>query len=115
MTEIPFPPALCAFIESAPWTFAKTMPVWPHEYIVRTRVDEALFVSLVEHIRQHGYLGTFYAKAITYFDAGGRVYWTMGEPLAETTIVNRCWKADSYEARLKAGTLPDSPDIEAKE
>jgi hypothetical protein len=42
------------FINTQNWTFAKTMPTWPHEYIVRERVDEKLFVSLVEHIRQFG-------------------------------------------------------------
>ena len=39
------------FIETEKWTFAKTMPGWAHEYIVRERVDEQLFVKLVEHIR----------------------------------------------------------------
>ena len=52
----PLPNALRIFIDSCRWTFAKTMPVWPHEYIVRERVDEELFVQLVEHIRAHGYV-----------------------------------------------------------
>ena len=34
------------------------------------------------------------------------VYWTMGAPLDETTIINRCRKEDTYEERLKRGTLP---------
>jgi hypothetical protein len=37
------------------------------------------------------------------------VYWTMGAPVNETTIVNRCRSEDTYENRLLAGTLP-SPD-----
>ncbi len=32
--------------------------------------------------------------------------WTMGAPLAETTIVNRCGSEDTYESRPAAGTLP---------
>ena len=94
------------FVRSSTWTFAKTMPKWPHEYIVRDRVDETLFVQLVCHIREHGYQGAFYQKSITYFDHDGMVYWTMGSPVSETTIINRCKKEDSYEYRLLNNTLP---------
>ena len=104
----PLPDELREFIRSSNWTFAKTMPKWPHEYIVRGHVDERLFVELVCYIRQHGYEGTFYQKSITYFDDGGMVYWTMGSPISETTIVNRCKKEDSYEYRRLNSTLPAS-------
>jgi hypothetical protein len=69
-------------------------------------VDERLFVQLVQCIRAHGYEGKFYRKDITYFDEAGLVYWTMGAPIEETTVVNRCRKEDSYEYRLAKGTLP---------
>jgi hypothetical protein len=82
------------------------MPEWPHEYIVRERVDEELFVSLVCHIRGNGYEGKFYSKDIIYYDERGLTYWTMGAPLDETIIVNRCKKENTYESRLKDGTLP---------
>lgn len=102
-----FPPELKAFVDGASWTFAKTYAqTWPHEYIVRDRVDEALFLSLVSHIRRHGYEGSFYRKAITYFNEDGMVYWSMGAPLEETTIVNRCTEEQTYEYRLEHGTLP---------
>jgi len=94
------------FIASVLWTYAKTMPDWPHEYIVRERVDEEMFIRLVEHIRNHGYEGKFFSRPITYFDHDGMTYWTMGAPLDETMIVNRCKKADTYEVRLKEGRLP---------
>ena len=105
--SVPFPPALRQLIEREQWTYAKTMPKWPHEYSVRDCVDEDSFVQLVQHIRSHGYEGRFYSRRITYFDEGGMVYWTMGAPIDETTIINRCPKEDTYEARLKAGTLPE--------
>ena len=54
--------ALREFIDSSQWTFAKTMPEWPHEYIVRERVDENLFVQLVRHIRACGYEGIFLSE-----------------------------------------------------
>jgi hypothetical protein len=100
------PDHLRRFVESCRWTFAKTMPTWPHEYIVRERVDEGLFVALVEHIRAHGYAGKFYTKPITYFDEDGMVYWTMGAPVEDTIIVNRCTTQQTYAYRLEHGTLP---------
>ena len=96
------------FVNQREWTFAKTMPEWPHEYIVRERVDGELFEQLVRHIRKHGYEGRFYDKPITYYDDAGMVYWTMGASIEKTTIINRCRKEDSYESRLEDGTLPGS-------
>ncbi len=103
-----FPDEIRHFIEKVEWTFAKTYAAtWPHEYIVRDKVDEHLFVRLVQHIRSEGYAGKFYSKDITYFDEDNMVYWTMGAPIEETTIVNRCKKEQSYEYRLKNGLLPN--------
>ena len=102
-----FPSELREFVAREQWTYAKTMPKWPHEYIVRDRVEEDLFVRMVQHIRTHGYDGRFYSRKITYFDEDGMVYWTMGAPVDETKIINRCPKENTYEARLKAGTLPE--------
>jgi hypothetical protein len=103
-----FPAELLTFVSEQTWTFAKTMPEWPHEYLVRDRVDEELFVRLVEHIRAYGYEGRFYQRAITYYEEAGMVYWTMGALLDETIIINRCREEDTYEERLKRGTLPES-------
>jgi hypothetical protein len=108
---IALPDTLKKFIDSSKWTFAKTMPEWPHEYIVRERVDEELFVRLVRHIRANGYEGKFYRRSITYYEDGGLAYWTMGAPIEETTIINRCKKENSYEYRLLKGTLPESKSI----
>lgn len=105
----PFPEAIRTFIKDTPWVFAKTYAkTWPHEYIVRKRVDECLFVEIVKHIRAHGYAGKFYKMDITYFDDQGITYWTMGSPVETTTIINRCPKENTYEERLKRNDLPDS-------
>jgi len=94
-------------IKNSNWTFAKTYAeTWPHHYLVRDMVDEELFIKLVEHIRCFGYEGPFYSKKYTYFEEDGYVYWTMGAPIGETTIINRCMKENTYEYRLKMGTLP---------
>jgi hypothetical protein len=110
-SSVALPSILQEFIDSKQWTFAETMPEWPHEYIVRGRVDYDLFVRLVQHIRQHGYEGQFYRKSITYYYAGGMVYWTTGAPLGETFIVYRCKIEDSYEYRLVMNKLPKAKGI----
>ncbi|MDO8722517.1 MAG: hypothetical protein Q7J31_09860 [Syntrophales bacterium] len=99
-SSIVLPDALREIIDSSQWTFFRTMPEWPHEYIVRERDNEKLFLQLVHHIRANGYEGKFYWTSITYYDDGGLVYWTMGAPLEETIIINRCRKENSYEYRL---------------
>jgi hypothetical protein len=50
--------------------------------------------------------GWFYRRTLTYYAEAGMVYWTMGAPLDETIIINRCRDEDTYEYRVKQGTLP---------
>ena len=100
----PLPEELRRFVANERWTYAKTMPKWPHEYLVRARVAEDLFVQIVKHIRTFGYEACFYQQPITYFEEDGHVYWTMGAPVEETIIINRCRTENSYEYRLKNGT-----------
>ena len=103
-----FSKELRAFIDNAQWIFAKTYATtWPHSYLVKDKADAELFVKVVKHIRKYGYQGWFYKKEITYFDEDGLVYWTIGSPVLETTIINRCPKESTYEYRLKNGTLPE--------
>ncbi len=103
----PFPDEIRRFIEDAEWIFAKTYATtWPHEYLVKAKVDPHRFTALVRHIRAHGYQGRFYKKIIGYFDEAGYVYWTMGGPIERCDIVNRCPKEDSYEYRAERGDLP---------
>ena len=78
------------FINGHQWTFAKSMAAWPHWYVVRNRCRlDAEFVQFVEHIRLNGYAKRFGRKEYTYYDHDGFSYWTMGNPIDETTIVNR--------------------------
>ena len=104
----PFPENIKQFIKNEKWIFAKTYAkTWPHEYLVKNKVDQNLFVEMVKHIRSYGYAGSFYSKEIGYFDEDGFVYWTMGYPLEEEDIINRCPKEDSYEYKRDHGLLPD--------
>lgn len=49
-----------AFIDSLQWTFAKSMPQWPHFWTVRRDApDASMFDRLVGHIRRTGYPDTY--------------------------------------------------------
>ena len=109
------PTPLREFVDSEEWTFAKTMPEWPHEYLVRDRVDTQLFEALVRHIFEHGEEGRFYRRVLIYFAEDGLLYWTMGGPVEEETIINRCREEESFENRLKNGTLPEVKCSHTKE
>ena len=86
-----------AYVAKARWQFARTMPQWPHEYKVRAwRPDlEREFVEFVALIRGDGVVKPWPRDAatprhrLTYFELDGREYWTMGEPIPETTVINR--------------------------
>jgi len=87
----------CAYIAKVRWQFAKTMPQWPHEYTVREwREDlQPEFFGLVLLIRREGVVKPWPPEAAepryrhTYLEVGGWEYWTMGEPISETTVINR--------------------------
>ena len=78
------------FIATNRWKFAKTMAYIPHEYNVREwHDDDTDFVRFVMHIRLSGYDQNFYSKVYRYLDFGPYQYWTMGDPIDQTVIINR--------------------------
>jgi len=86
-----------AYIAQVRWQFARTMPQWPHEYTVLLwRQDlEAEFRAFVALIRREGLVKPWPRDAAspryhhTYLELGEWEYWTMGEPVDETTLINR--------------------------
>lgn len=83
---------LIALFETQEWTFAKTMPWIPHWYILRKNFNNSIFDEMVVALREHGVDETFgkkKPKIYRYFYANGYKYWTMGNPINETTIINR--------------------------
>ena len=76
-------------------------------YFLISKVDGSLYNKLVGHIRRYWYPGISCNEAYIYFEEDGLIYWTMGNPIEETTNINKARKEDSYESGLKNGTLPE--------
>lgn len=93
-----------AFIEGQRWTFAKTMPQHPHEYIVRGKGNtDDEFDALVRFIRKNGEPRGWGGKTyLQWYGPDGHHYWTMGWPVAQTTIINRAVSSidTTYDAQL---------------
>jgi len=95
-----------SYILKARWQFARTMPQWPHEYTVRNWHEdlEEDFLAFVELIHRDGVVKPWPRDSVkpryhhSYLEIDRWEYWTMGEPVAETTLINR--------ARVESG--PDS-------
>jgi hypothetical protein len=83
-----------AQVKSTLWktkfTFAKTMPKIPHEWSHRKDwYSDESFENIVKYIRENGVKEKFYKKEFTYLYVNGYKYWTMGNPIKTTIILNR--------------------------
>lgn len=83
-----------AHVKSILWktqfTFAKSMPKIPHEWTHKKDWDDdELFESVVEYIRENGIKERFFRKQYIYLYLNGYKYWTMGNPIETTVIINR--------------------------
>ena len=65
-----------------------------------------MLLALARHIFEHGVDGRFYSQIRKYHHEGGKVYWSMDPTPEDTGLINRCDEAQTYEARLEAGTVP---------
>lgn len=82
--------AVQALLERKAWTFAKTMPNDPHEYTLRRDWDDPVpFDEVVHYIRRQGRREMYKGRAYTQLALGDWKYWTMGEPLPATRLINR--------------------------
>lgn len=85
--------AFARFIDESTWTFAKTYAKKsPHEYAVKAKLPphlSAQWDSHVSFIRKYGVKKRYARTDYTHFDIDGRSYWTMGEPVEITAIMNR--------------------------
>jgi hypothetical protein len=86
-----------SYIASVRWQFAKTMPQWPHEYTVRAwRPDlSQAFSAFAQLARAEGVIKPWPRESASpryhhsYLEIDGWEYWTMGEPIEGTTVINR--------------------------
>ena len=102
MNDLNFPEN---FVARAPWRFAITMQDVPHSYTVRGQTPDEQFEAFVHFIRNHGQMATYGNFQTTYLKLGQHKYWTMGELVEETTIINRCHQDDEFgEVRDIAAT-----------
>lgn len=82
---------LRSMIARCEWTFAKTMPFAPHEYIVREKcpLTTEEFEYFVNMQREHGVKERWGKYNHPYLYIDDYKYWTMGAPIEETTVINR--------------------------
>jgi SAM-dependent methyltransferase len=79
------------------WKTADSMPDAPHSYVVRGKtLAEADFLRAVKVIRTFGQPGKFWAMTNIYLSVGGLKWWTMGDTLDGTVIINMATTARTY-------------------
>ena len=97
------------FAGQAEWRFAKSIPTWPHFYIVEENLpDQAAFRRAKAFVRTSGYGGKFFDMDVFYFDADGWTYWAspLANPPESQYMLNKCKTEYSYESCVRSGTLP---------
>ena len=95
--------AFTQFILRNTWIFAKTYAAFcPHEYVVKERLpaeEQAEFEQIVTFIREQGFIASYGRLGPNrYYTVEDYYYWTMGDPVEETNILNRAKLVD-YEFR----------------
>ena len=91
-------PDIDTLLKNAKFVFAKSMPKLPHHYTLRETWNDDEFVFAVNKIREIGIEKRFWKKTYIYYYANGYMYWTMGNPIDQTKLINRAIsdKADQF-------------------
>lgn len=78
-------------INQVKWTWAKTYVSLPHEYIVRGRcgLTDQEFEYLIHAQRERGIPEQWHKYNFPYLYIDGYKYWTMGDSIENTTVINR--------------------------
>jgi hypothetical protein len=87
--ELPTPEEAAEFLAAQEWTSARTMPQWPHEYVMaRKSADTWMALRVIEFIRATGERRRWHSEWFWYWAPEGSEYeyWAMnpGE-----TVINR--------------------------
>ena len=85
-------------LAAAKWTWAKTYAkTAPHFWTVRKSWDGNTFDGVVAAIQAHGQTKYWRGRPFRYFIPGdGHRYWTMGDPVGQCTLINRCPENQGY-------------------
>lgn len=81
-----------SFLEKAPFRFAKTMVKIPHSWICRKDFNDSEFLSVMNFIKNKGYVERFFNKEYIYLNVGKYKYWVMTNNSGfndRTAIINR--------------------------
>lgn len=94
------------FIKNSTWIFAKTMPQWPHWYVLgRTNVGG--FNALMNLISEHGYEEKWGRRTDKYLVIDGWKYWGFDLP---TPLINRAKPLSNEQVRKNAMKYRPRPD-----
>tara|TARA_Y100000004_G_scaffold63462_1_gene71159 strand:- start:6581 stop:6880 length:300 start_codon:yes stop_codon:yes gene_type:complete len=88
---------LAEILKDSSFRVAKTMPKIPHSYTLKEKwISAKEFERVVLAIREHGKREHWkWGKYFTYFYANGYKYWTMGNDLKKTILINRAYDENS--------------------
>jgi len=103
-----------AAIESLSFRFARTMPEIPHEYVIRSPDNEAVYVALFRAIMEQGVFERWDGRYKRYLYPGdGWKYWAMTTELPASRVINRMKIEDDLERLRREGET--APAVERKE
>lgn len=83
-------------INALEWQEAKSMKNIPHEYTVRNKEHEQMYVNLYHYIENNYYIGYFFRKKYKYCDIDNYTYWFMSDDINESKIINRSRKKEQH-------------------
>lgn len=91
------------------WTFARSMPFAPHEYIVRDKcpLTDEEFVYFIDMQRRFGIVERWGRYNNPYLYIDDYKYWTMGDPYDQTTVINRAKACVVEDVELLNGRLKE--------
>jgi len=97
-------------IDRCEWKFAKTMPFAPHEYIVREKcpLTNAEFVYFIDMQREYGVKERWGRYNNPYLYIDDYKYWTMGDPVEKTTVINRAKASVVEDAHKLYGGMKET-------
>ena len=93
---------LRSFINDEQWRFANRMPDWPHEYLVENASIENSSSARSSTSDPTGTKASSFTRRDPDYEEGDLVHRTIGAPVEETVIINRCRKGESFESSIKA-------------